>query len=121
MEIELATLWLALMLVYLLNMVIKMSAGDFVPGEIGGKKASSSAWLGIAVIGVVPALMIVLNILAASEVMIYANMVAAFVIFISTIFGIQKGKAAYGVLLTIIRLAILILIGVYACLPLLSF
>ena len=43
-RIILAGLWVALMLTYLLGDVLRIFAGDFVAGEIDGKKASDWMW-----------------------------------------------------------------------------
>jgi len=60
-RVILAGLWVAVMLTYLLGDVLRVFAGDIVPGEIGGHKASQGMWLGIAVIMLVPIVMVVLS------------------------------------------------------------
>lgn len=39
-QIQLAAMWVALMLTYLLGDVLRIFAGDFKPGEIGGMRAT---------------------------------------------------------------------------------
>jgi hypothetical protein len=49
------------MLTYLLGDVLRLFAGDMVPGELGGRKASQGMWLGIAIIMLIPIVMVVLS------------------------------------------------------------
>ena len=51
---RLAAMWIALMLTYLLGDVLRIFAGDFKPGEIGGMQASPMMWLAAAAIMLVP-------------------------------------------------------------------
>ena len=60
-RIILSGLWVALMLTYLLGDVIRLFAGDVVPGEMDGQKASSAVWMGAALIMLVPIVMVVLS------------------------------------------------------------
>jgi hypothetical protein len=48
-KIKLSALWVALMLTYLLGDVLRIYSGDFIAGEIGGKKITQGMWLGIAI------------------------------------------------------------------------
>lgn len=47
-NIVLSATWVALMLTYLLGDVLRIFAGDFRPGTIGGAQVPSIAYLGIA-------------------------------------------------------------------------
>lgn len=62
-RIILAGLWAALMLVFLLGDVIRIFAGDFTAGEIGGKPAAAWMWLLAAVIMLTPIIMLVLSLI----------------------------------------------------------
>lgn len=44
-RIKLSALWVVLMLTYLLGDVLRIFSGDYIPGEIGGKKVSQVQWL----------------------------------------------------------------------------
>ena len=60
-RIILSALWVALMLTYLLGDVLRIFAGDAVPGEMAGVKATQGMFLGAAVIMLVPIVMVVLS------------------------------------------------------------
>lgn len=45
-RIILSSLWVALMLTYFLGDVLRIFAGDFAPGEIGGMQASQTVFIG---------------------------------------------------------------------------
>jgi hypothetical protein len=60
--IRLAVLWTALMLTYLLGDVLRIFAGDFRAGEIGGMRASPAIWLAAAAIMLVPIVMLVVSV-----------------------------------------------------------
>ena len=53
-RIILSGLWVAVMLTYLLGDVLRIFAGDFKTGEIGGMQPTQVVWLGIAVIMLIP-------------------------------------------------------------------
>ena len=61
LQIKLAALWVALMLTYLLGDVLRIFAGDFKPGEIGGQPLSPGMLLGIAILMLIPIVMILLT------------------------------------------------------------
>jgi len=60
-RIILSALWVALMLTYLLGDVLRIFAGDAVPGEMAGVKATQGMFLGAAVVMLVPIVMVVLS------------------------------------------------------------
>lgn len=60
-RIILSGLWVALMLTYLLGDVLRIFAGDFKPGEIGGQKATEWMWFAAALVMLIPIVMLVLS------------------------------------------------------------
>ena len=66
-QIQLAATWVALMLTYLLGDVLRIFAGDFTPGEIGGVRATPMVWMGAALLMLVPIAMVVLSLTLAGE------------------------------------------------------
>ena len=62
-RIVLAGCWTALMLVYLLGDVLRIFAGDHVPGQLAGRPAQSWMWLAAGLIMLVPIAMIVASLL----------------------------------------------------------
>ena len=76
-KIILSTLWISLMLIYLLGDVMRIFSGDFVPGEIDGEPVSSIVWLGTSVLMVTPILMGVLNMMLSHPWIRWANIIAS--------------------------------------------
>ena len=60
-RIILAGLWVALMLTYLLGDVLRIFAGDYSVGEMGGKEASQWMWVLAAAAMLIPIVMLVLS------------------------------------------------------------
>ena len=58
-QVRLSAVWVALMLTYLLGDVLRIYAGDFTPGEIGGVKLTQAMVLAIAVLLLIPIVMVV--------------------------------------------------------------
>ncbi|MFW9956392.1 MAG: DUF6326 family protein, partial [Candidatus Thorarchaeota archaeon] len=63
MQLILSALWISLMLTYLLGDVLRIFAGDFVAGEIGGEKATQSMWMMAAILMLIPIVMISLTLI----------------------------------------------------------
>ena len=114
-KMELAMLWLALMLVYLLGDVLRIFAGDFIPGEVGGKSMPQMVWLGAAVMMLIPVVMMILNAFFKDKNMVYPNMIATSVLFLFNAFGLPSYKSLYDIFLIIVGLVINIVIGACAC------
>ena len=63
-RITLSGIWVALMLTYLLGDVIRIFAGDFKAGEMGGGQAASQwMWLAAALLMLIPIVMVVLTLM----------------------------------------------------------
>jgi Family of unknown function (DUF6326) len=75
--IRLAVLWVALMLTYLLGDVLRIFAGDFKPGEIGGVKAEPGMWLAAAALMLLPIAMVVVSVMFDGQVARWVHIVAA--------------------------------------------
>lgn len=74
----LAGLWVAVMLTYLLGDVLRIFAGDFVPGQLSkGVQATPRMWLLIAVIMLIPIVMIVLTLTLDASIVRWLNIIAA--------------------------------------------
>ncbi len=71
------------MLVFLLGDVLRVFAGDFTAGELGGKPAGQGTWLLIAIIMLIPIVMIVLSLLLPYPLIRWTTIVVAmaFVVF----------------------------------------
>jgi len=63
-RVTLAGVWVALMLTYLLGDVIRIFAGDFKAGEMGGGQAASQwMWLGAPLVMLIPIVMVVFTLM----------------------------------------------------------
>lgn len=88
----LAAVWVMLMLVYLLGDVLRIFAGDFIPGEIGGVKVTQLMWMGIAVLMLMPILMIFLTLTLEQSLSRWANIIVAVFFFIFNLVGLSGYK-----------------------------
>ena len=113
-KVKLAVLWLALMLVYLLGDVLRIFAGDFIPGEIGGKSMLQMVWLGVAIVMLIPIVMMIVNTFFEGKNMLYPNIIATSALFLFNAVGLPSYQSLYDIFLIIVGLAINIAIGVYA-------
>lgn len=73
----LSIIWVAVMLTYLLGDVIRIFAGDFIPGEINGAKFTQGMGLGIAALMVTPILMVVLTLVLPQGANRWINIIVA--------------------------------------------
>ncbi len=112
-QIILAALWVCLMLTYLWGDVLSIFAGDSKAGEIGGKKVGPAAWLGIAIIQLIPIVMVFLSLVLSDPVNRWANIIVASFFFIFNLVGL-RGYKAYHKFLIIVGLVFLVLIVAYA-------
>jgi hypothetical protein len=103
-KIKLAAIWVALMLTYLLGDVLRIFAGDFVAGEIGGKRLSQGMWLGIAAIMIIPVIMLLLTLFLGQSVNRWANIIVALFFFIFNLIGLPTYPSLYDKFLIIVGL-----------------
>jgi hypothetical protein len=87
-RIILAGAWTATMLVYLLGDVMRIFAGDFTAGEIGGEQATAAMWLAAATVMLIPIMMIVLSMLLPYPAIRWVSIVAAGFLVIFNLFGL---------------------------------
>ena len=105
-QIRLATLWIALMLTYLLGDVLRIFSGDFKPGEIAGVRATPLIWLAAAVVMLVPIVMAVLSVSFAGPVIRWAHIVAAVGLFGFNLIGLPTYPSLYDRFLIVVGLAL---------------
>lgn len=86
-RIILAGLWVAMMLTYLLGDVLRIFAGDFKAGEMGGQQASQWMWLLAAVIMLIPIVMVVLSLTMVYPAIRWVSVVAAIFLVIFNLAG----------------------------------
>jgi hypothetical protein len=105
-QVRLAMMWVALMLTYLLGDVLRVFAGDFKPGEIGGMRATQSIWLLAALIMLVPIAMVVLAVTLEGDLNRGANIAAAAGLFLFNLAGVRGYPGLYDRFLIVVGLAI---------------
>jgi hypothetical protein len=104
-RVELAALWAALMLTYLLGDVLRIFSGDFVPGQVSGVRFGQKGWLGIAALMVIPIIMLVLTLVLPQPVDRWANIILAVFFFLFNIIGLPTYPGAYDKFLIVVSLA----------------
>ena len=76
-RIILSGLWIATMLTYLWGDVLRIFAGDVIPGEILGTKPTQGMWLFIAAIMLIPIAMVVLTLTLKYPAIRWVNIIVA--------------------------------------------
>lgn len=114
MQIKLSTIWIALMLTYLLGDVLRIFSGDFTPGQIEGVPVTQMVWLGMAAFMVIPILMVFLSITLGYSVNRWANMAVALLFFLFNLFGLPTYPSLYDQFLIVVGLAFNLLTVWYA-------
>jgi hypothetical protein len=104
-RLKLSALWVALMLSYLLGDVLRIYSGNFVPGEIAGKRLGQVQWLGIAILMVIPVVMVVLSLTLNYPVNRWANVAVAIFFFLFNVVGLPTYPAAFDKFLNVVGLA----------------
>jgi hypothetical protein len=102
--IRLAALWIALMLTYLLGDVLRIFAGDFKPGEIGGVRATPAIWLAAASIMLVPIVMIVVSVTLDGPVVRWVHIGAAGGLLLFNLAGVATYPGLYDRFLIVVGL-----------------
>jgi len=107
--IRLAAMWIALMLTYLLGDVLRIFAGDFKPGEIGGVRVTQGMWLAAAAIMLVPIAMLIVSVTFDGHVARWAHIVAAAGLLLLNLVGLPTYPGLYDKALIVVGLAINVL------------
>jgi hypothetical protein len=113
-QIKLSALWIALMLTYLLGDVLRIFSGDFVSGEIGGRRLTQGMWLGIAVLMVIPIVMVILSLILDHSVNRWVNILVAIFFFVFNLIGLPTYPSAYDRFLIVVGLVFNVLTVWYA-------
>jgi hypothetical protein len=101
------------MLCYLLGDVLRIFAGDFKSGEMDGKPVTQKAWLGAAIIMVIPIIMVFLSLILDSPINGWVNIIVAIFFIIFNLAGI-KGYKAYDIFLLIVSFVFNVLTIIFA-------
>lgn len=103
-QIMLAAIWVCLMLTYLLGDVLRIFKGDFVAGEMGGKRISQKMLLGIAALMLIPILMVFLSLTLSYPINRWANIIVAVFFFVFNLIGLPSYPGAYDKFLIVVGL-----------------
>ena len=103
-RIILSGLWVALMLTYLLGDVLRIFAGDFKAGEIGGVQATQVVWMGAALLMLIPIVMVFLSLTLRYPAIRWVTIIAAIVLFGFNLIGLPTYPSAYDRFLIVVGL-----------------
>jgi hypothetical protein len=106
--IQLAFLWVAVMLIYLLGDVLRIFSRDF-PDEMNTDNFTKPMWLGISVLMVIPIVMIVVSVMVEQEMNRGANILAALFFALFNLAGLQTYPSAYDKFLLVVSIGFNIL------------
>jgi hypothetical protein len=87
-RIILSGIWVALMLTYLLGDVMRIFAGDFSAGDMGGMQATQAMFLGAAILMLIPIVMVVLSLALPYPAIRWVTICAAIVMFGFNLIGL---------------------------------
>ena len=113
-RIILSGLWIALMLTNLLGDVLRIFAGDFIAGEIEGRRVTQIVWLGISVFMLIPIVMVVLSLTLKYPAIRWASLGAATLLFGFNLVGLPTFPGAYDKFLIVVGLVFNVVIVWYA-------
>jgi len=109
-RITLAGIWVALMLTYLLGDVMRIFAGDFKAGEMGGQPATQWMWLGAALLMLIPIAMLVLTLLVSYPAIRWIGIAASGILFIFNAISVHTYPGLYDKFLIVVGLGLNVLI-----------
>jgi hypothetical protein len=93
-QIQLAGIWIALMLVYLLGDVLRIFSGDVE--KMGGmKEVTQPMWMGISILMLMPIIMILVSLMVDYPVNRWANIIVAAFFFLFNLIGLPGYPSAY--------------------------
>lgn len=113
-RIILSGLWVTLMLTYLLGDVMRIFAGDFKAGEIGGFQASQTMFLGAAVVLLIPIVMVYLSLVLKYPAVRWVTIVGSIFMFVFNLIGLPGYPGTYDKFLIVVGLGFNVLTVWYA-------
>lgn len=113
-QVKLAGLWVAVMLTYLLGDVLRIYAGDYKAGQVGGVAMSQAMWLSVAVVMAVPIVMLVVSLLVDQPLIRWLHIIAAIGLFAFNVIGLPTYPGLYDKVLIVLGLVFNVLTIMYA-------
>ena len=105
-RIILSAIWVALMLTYLFGDVLRIYAGDFTPGQVGGTQLTQTMLMVMATIMLLPIVMSLLSLTIPYPGIRWVNIIMAVALFVFNIVGLPGYPGAYDKFLIIVGLVI---------------
>lgn len=112
-RIILASLWICLMLIYLLGDVMRIFAGDFTPGEIDGKPMAQWMLMIMALFMLIPIMMVILSLVLSYSAIRILTLIAAVFLAIFNLAGLPY-KSLFDNFLIVVSIAFNIITAYYA-------
>ena len=103
-RIILSGIWVALMLTYLLGDVLRIFAGDFVAGEMGGMQGTQAMFFAATILMLIPIVMVVLSLTLKHPAIRWVTIGAAIILFGFNLIGLPGYPGAYDKFLIIVGL-----------------
>ena len=103
-QIQLAAMWVALMLTYLLGDVLRIFSGDATPGQMGGVTAKPSMWMAAALLMLVPIVMVVVSVTLDGAPARWTHIAAAAGLFVVNLIGLPTYPSLYDRFLIVVGL-----------------
>ena len=113
-RIILSALWVATMLTYLLGDVLRVYAGDFTPGQVGGSPMTQTMLMIMALIMLPSIVMVVLSLILPYPLIRWVNIIVPICLFVFNLIGLPGYPGAYDKFLIIVGLGFNVLVAWYA-------
>lgn len=113
-QLIISGLWISLMLTYLLGDVMRIFAGDFVPGEMNGEKATQSMWMMAAILMLIPIIMVSLSLILPYPINGWISIICSAFLFIFNLAGVRTYPSYFDRFLIVVGLVFNVLIVWYA-------
>jgi hypothetical protein len=103
-RIKLSSLWVCLMLTYLLGDVLRIFSGDFTAGEVSGMEMSQGLMLGMAALMLLPIVMVFLSLTLKYSVIRWVSIIVAVFLFLFNAVGLPTYPSLYDQFLIVVGL-----------------
>jgi len=103
-RITLSACWVALVLIFLYDDVLRICSGDLA--RMQGIGFTQAVWLGIAVLMLIPILMVPLSLLLPQPMSRWANIIVAVFFFLFNLVGLPTYPSAYDKFLLAVSLGV---------------
>jgi hypothetical protein len=113
-RIILSAFWVALMLTYLLGDVLRIFAGDYTAGQVGGTPMTQTMLMLMAIIMLPSIVMVVLSLTLPYPLIRWVNIIVPICLFVFNLVGLPGYPGAYDKFLLIVGLGFNVLTAWYA-------